>query len=163
MSLITKNARFNEKHINTASAPLSLSFKEKRNCQKSWNIFLDMNWYNYSKSKNIKIKRSNWFHRITTRKIRGNSIASICTLIASCKLSERVLHINLIGMVSSKKWSYSYLSKRNLMFTCWMHCMYIFIMLIFFCYKMNVMFSVMLLKNCICEVIIQLSLFHNNR
>lgn len=132
MSLITKNARFNEKHINTASAPLSLSFKEKRNCQKSWNNFLDMNWYNYSKSKNIKIKRSNWFHRITTRKIRGNSIASICTLLALCKLLERVLHINLIGMVSSKKWSYSCLSKRNLMFTCWMHCMYIFIMLIFF-------------------------------
>lgn len=61
-----------------------------------------MNWYNYLKFKNIKIKRSNWFYRIIICKIRGNSIVLICILLVLCKFLERVLYINLIGMVFSK-------------------------------------------------------------
>lgn len=109
---------------------LEFNFWRKSNCQKSWNHFLDMNWYNNSNSKNINIKRSNWFHRITTRKIRGNSIASICSLPALGKFLERFLHMKLIRIMSSNKCSYSFLSKRYITFPRWMHCMYIFIKLI---------------------------------
>lgn len=125
MSLIIKNALFNGKHINTASAPWSLIFEEKAIAKN-----LDMNWYNNSNSKNINIKRSNWFHRITTRKIRGNSIASICSLPALGNFLERFLHMKLIRIVSSNKCSYSFLSKRYITFPRWMHWMYIFIKLI---------------------------------